>query len=229
MRQTWKNLLFLHWPISPKQLQPFIPSPLKIDIFEEHAWIGIIVFYMDGIYPRGLSVKSLTPKFAEVNVRTYVLLDGKPGVYFLSLDVPDWASNTIAKRWYRLPYHPAKTSIYKEEQSYHCESIRKGSTIKPITLKGKYKPISGVFFPQEGTLDHWLTERYCLYSMKKNHIYCGEIHHRPWPLQKVETEISQNTMFSTFQWNLSDAPPISHYSKGVDTLIWNIKRINTFI
>lgn len=227
MRQTWNNLLFLHWPISPKQLQPFIPSPLQIDIFNQYAWIGIIVFCMGGIYPRGFSLKSLTPKFKEINVRTYVLLNGKPGVYFLSLDVPDWASLTIAKRWYHLPYHPAKVSIQKEEQTFHCLSIRNGKANSPISFNGKFKPISEVFFPQEGTLEHWLTERYCLYSTKTgDDIYCGEIHHRPWPLQIAEAEISHNTMFSPFEWDLSDVKPISHYAEGMDTLIWNIKRVN---
>lgn len=227
MRQNWNNLLFLHWPISPKKLQPFIPSPLQIDVFERNAWIGIIFFCIDGIYPRGFSFKSLTPKFAELNVRTYVRLNGKPGVYFLSLDVSDWASYTIAKRWYRLPYHPAITSLHKEEQSYHCECIRKGLTNKPITFKGKYKPISEVFFPHVGTLDHWLTERYCLFSTNNGiDIYCGEIHHHPWQLQLAEVEISENTMFSPFQWDFSDVKPISHYSEGMDTLFWNIKRAN---
>ena len=153
-----------HWPIPPEILRPYIPSSLQIDTFDGSAWLGVVVFVMKGIYPRGLSSVSLTPKFSEVNVRTYVQYDGKPGVYFMSLDVGDLASLTIAKRWYRLPYHPAHISIQKEGQTFHYESIRKGKTNTPITSKGTYTPLSDVFFPKEGTLDHWLTERYCLYS-----------------------------------------------------------------
>lgn len=225
MRQTWSNLLFLHWPIPPETLRPHIPSSLQIDTFDRSAWLGVVVFVMEGIYPRGLSSVSLTPKFSEVNVRTYVQCDGKPGVYFMSLDVDDWASYTIAKRWYRLSYHPAQISIQKEGQTFHYESIRKGKTNTPITCKGTYTPLSDVYFPEKGTLDHWLTERYCLYSTdNKANIYCGEIHHRPWPLQKAETEICMNTLFSPFNFDLTGIKPISHFSKGIDTLIWNIQK-----
>lgn len=226
MRQSWRNLLFTHWPIPPEILRPYIPSSLQIDTFDGSAWLGVVVFEMKGIYSRGLSSVSLTPKFSEVNVRTYVQYDGKPGVYFLSLDVGDWASLTIAKRWYRLPYHPAHISIQKEGQTFHYESIRKGKTTAFVTSKGTYTPLLDVFFPSEGTLDHWLTERYCLFSTNhRANIYCGEIHHCPWPLQKVETEITKHTLFEPFHMDLKDVQPIAHFSKGVDSLMWNIKKI----
>lgn len=225
MRQSWRNLLFIHWPIPPEIIRPYIPSSLQIDLFNSTAWIGGVVFDMFGIYPRGLSSVSLTSKFSEVNVRTYVQHDGKPGVYFLSLDVGDWASLTIAKRWYRLPYHPADISIQKRGQTFYYESIRKGKN-SSLVSKGTYTPVSDIFFPKEGTLDHWLTERYCLYSTNhRDNIYCGEIHHRPWPLQKVETELSRHTLFKPFHIDVSDVQPIYHFSEGLDTLFWNIRKL----
>lgn len=225
MRQTWSNLLFVHWPISSETLRPYIPPSLQIDTFDRHAWLGIVSFVMEGIYPRGMSSISPSPKFSEVNVRTYVQCNGKPGVYFMSLDVNDWLSYTIAKRWLRLPYHPAEISIQQEGQTFDCQSIRKGKTNPPITFKGKYAPLSEVYFPKEGTLDHWLTERYCFFSTNnRGNIYCGEIHHCPWPLQHAESEICMNTLFSPFNVDLTKTKPISHFSKGVDSLIWNIKK-----
>ena len=102
----------------------------------------------------------------------------------------------------------------------------KEKQIHLITSKGTYTPLSDVFFPKEGTLDHWLTERYCLYSTDhRANIYCGEIHHRPWPLQKVETEITKHTLFKPFDIDLNDVQPITHFSKGVDSLMWNIQKI----
>ncbi|HWO97815.1 MAG TPA: DUF2071 domain-containing protein [Bacillus sp. (in: firmicutes)] len=226
MRQTWSNLLFLHWPIPPETLRPYIPPSLQIDTFDRSAWLGIVVFVMDGIYPRGLSTVSVTPKFPEINVRTYVHCNGKPGVYFMSLDVADRASLTIAKRWFRLPYHSAQMSFQKEGQTFHCQSIRKGKTKAPIRFDGKYTPLSEAYFPEKESLDHWLTERYCLYSTDhRANIYCGEIHHRPWPLQKAATDICINTLFSPFNFNLDGINPISHFSIGVDTLIWNIQKV----
>ncbi|MFE4708698.1 YqjF family protein [Peribacillus simplex] len=225
MRQPWRNLLFTHWPIPAETLRPHIPLHLEIDTFDGYAWLGVILFVMEGIYPRGLSSVSLTPKFSEINVRTYVQCDGKPGIFFMSLDVEDWASYIIAKKWFRLPYHSAQISLEKKGQTFHCQSIRKGKTNTPIRFNAKYAPIPEVYFPEKGTLDHWLTERYCLYSTDNGvNIYCGEIHHRPWPLQKVEAEICTNTLFTPFNFDLTEVKPLFHFSKGVDTLIWNIKK-----
>ncbi|MFD0770574.1 YqjF family protein [Bacillus sp. CGMCC 1.60114] len=227
MRQTWRNVFFLHWPIRPEALRPHIPAPLQMDTFDHYAWLGIVAFVMGGIYPRNFPFISITPRFSEVNVRTYVQYDGKPGVYFLSLDVQNWASYTIAKRWYRLPYYPAQISFQNEDKTIHCQSIRKGKINTQIAFNGSFIPSPEVNFANTGTIDHWLTERYCLYSAdKRGNIYCGEIHHSPWPLQKIETEIGMNTLFSPFHSGLSKEKPISHFSKGIDSLIWNIKRIH---
>ena len=199
MRQSWRNFLFIHWPIPAEILRPHIPSFLEIDTYNGSAWLGVVVFVMEGIYPRGLSSISLTPTFPEINVRTYVHYNGKPGIFFMSLDVGDWASCTIAKRWYRLPYKKADISSRKEGQTFHCQSVRKGTKNPPIPFQVKYTPLSEVYFPKEGTLDHWLTERYCLFSSNNGgNIFCGEIHHRPWPLQKVKAEIIRNTLFYFF-------------------------------
>ncbi|MCQ6276307.1 DUF2071 domain-containing protein [Bacillus sp. V3B] len=228
MRQNWGHFLFVHWPIPLELLRPHIPSTLEIDTYNRSAWLGVVVFVMEGIYPRGLPPISLTPTFPEINVRTYVQYDGKPGVFFMSLDVGDWASYTIAKRWYHLPYQPADISFQKEEQTFHCQSIRKRSTNPPIAFQAKYTPISEVYFPKEGTLDHWLTERYCLFSSNNgSDIFCGEIHHRPWPLQKVEAEISRNTLLTPFKIDGTKVQPIYHFSKGVDAFFWNIKKVSS--
>ncbi|AIE61245.1 YqjF family protein [Bacillus methanolicus] len=226
MRQTWSNLLFAHWPVPPETLRPHIPPPLQIDTFNGYAWLGIVLFVLEGIYPRGLSYVSLVPPFPEINVRTYVQCNGKPGVYFMSLDAEHWITYTIAKKLFRLPYYSAQISFQKKGQTFHCKSIRKGKTNTPIIFNGNYVPLSEVYFAKEGTLDHWLTERYCLYSTDNGaNIYCGEIHHRPWPLQKAETEICTNTLFSPFHFDFTEVKPISHFSKGVDALIWNIKKV----
>ena len=100
---------------------------------------------MEGIYPRGLSSISLTPTFPEINVRTYVHYDGKPGIFFMSLDVGDWASLTIAKRWYRLPYKKAAISIQKEGQTFYCQSVRKGKKSPDFISSKIYTLIGSVF------------------------------------------------------------------------------------
>lgn len=225
MKHTWSNLLFLHWPIHPSKLRPYIPSPLQIDTYDGFAWLGVVVFVIEGIYLRGLSNISLVPIIQEVNVRTYVRYGEKTGVYFLSLDANHWSTYTIAKHWYRLFYHPAKISIQDKENIFHIESIRKGKAETPIMLKGMYTPLAAEYIPKVGMVDHWVTERYCLYSTRNGKdIYCAKIHHRPWVLQQAEFEIETNTLFMPFYMDLRGAKPIAHFSKGVDALIWNINK-----
>ncbi|MBU8880406.1 DUF2071 domain-containing protein [Bacillus sp. FJAT-29790] len=225
MRQTWSNLLFLHWPISSESLRPYIPPSIQIDIFGEYAWLGVILFVTEGVYPRGLSSVSLACKFPEINLRTYVIYNGKPGIYFLSLDSRNWASTMIGKSWFHLPYYYAQISFQQKGQAFHFQSTRKGKIDEPIKFSCNYAHSSEVYFTQEGTLDHWLTERYCMFSSDKgSNIYSVDLHHRPWPLQKAEAEIYTNTLFSPFHFDLSEVKPLSHFSKGIDALFWNIKK-----
>ncbi|MFS0644807.1 YqjF family protein [Siminovitchia sp. 179-K 8D1 HS] len=221
MRQTWRNVLFLHWPIQPGLLRPHIPPALEIDTFKGCAWLGIVAFTMKGIYFRGLPF-SVVPSFSEVNVRTYVTYKGKPGVFFMSLDVDDWASLNIAKRWYRLPYHPAKISVQDCGGVIQYQSVRKAGN--PVAFKGSCIPSNDVYFPDRGTLDHWLTEKYCFYTTRNGKdIYHGDIHHPPWPLKKADIQIDQHTLFSPWNINISKEGPIAHFSEGVDSLMWNGK------
>mgnify|MGYP001944847474 CR=1 FL=1 len=223
MKQGWENVLFLHWPMSTEYLRPLIPDALEIDTYGGQAWLGIIVFEMEGIYPRGFSRLSLTPRFSEINVRTYVTYKGEPGIYFLSIDVNNWASLHIAKRWYRLPYHPSKVSIQKEGDSIHFEGVRKK---EPLYIKGSYSPKNEIFFSRADSLDYWLTERYRLYSTDLfSNLYTASIDHPPWVLQKVDVILNKNTLFSPFDFNLTVDKPVAHYSSGVQTNFWNIKKL----
>ena len=93
MAQTWSNLLFAHWPVDAALLRKQIPEPLQIDTFDGTGWIGVVPFELR-VRPRFLPVIPRIAAFPEINVRTYVTLDGKPGVWFFSLD----ATSSLAVR-----------------------------------------------------------------------------------------------------------------------------------
>src|ERR1044071_7838186 len=95
MTQTWHDLLFAHWPIDPRVLRASVPLPLALDIFDGRAWVGVVP------PPPRLS------SFPELNVRTYVTVGGRPGVYFFSLDATSPIAVWSAKRIFRLPYFRA--------------------------------------------------------------------------------------------------------------------------
>jgi hypothetical protein len=224
MKQKWNHVLFLHWPISPVHLRPLVPGALQIDTYDGKAWLGMIIFEMGGIYPRRFPGLSLTLPFSEINVRTYVTYKGEPGIYFLSIDVNNWASLQIAKRWYHLPYHPAKVSIRKSGKSLSFEGIRKK---EPLKVKGSYTPRRDVYMSRADQLDYWFTERYRLFSTDAlSNLYTAAIDHPPWPLQQADVSFEKNTLFSPFPFKLAEDTPIAHYSHGVQTNFWNIKKLS---
>src|SRR5690349_15567099 len=97
MHQNWHDLLFAHWPVPVETLRPLIPAGLSLDTYNGEAWLGLIAFNLSGIRLRGLPPVPFTCQFVELNVRTYVIRDGKPGIYFLSLDASNALAGAIAR------------------------------------------------------------------------------------------------------------------------------------
>ncbi|HVU12506.1 MAG TPA: DUF2071 domain-containing protein [Phototrophicaceae bacterium] len=221
LAQSWEQLLFAHWRVDPKLVAPLIPAGLQLDTFDGSAWIGIVPFRMDNVHPRGtFNVEGLS-RFPELNVRTYVTRDGKPGVWFLSLDAGNPVAVRIARRLFHLPYYNAEMDIYTENGWVQYRSQRKDGQ---ADFEACYRSTSPVFRSERGSLDEWLTERYCLYSADlQDRIYRCEIHHQAWPLQRAEGQISMNTMVHGF--DLPDEPPILHYADRLDVLTWYLERV----
>jgi uncharacterized protein YqjF (DUF2071 family) len=228
MTQTWEHLLFAHWPISSNIIRRLIPDGLEIDTFDGQAWISVIPFLMSGIRLRFLPIIPYTSTFPEINVRTYVKANNKPGVFFITLDAANSLALHIAKIWYHLPYYKAKMSFQDKGQNIEFWSRRLDSSHSEIKFHGNYRPISPPFAAQKGTIEHWLTERYIFYcrSSYNNKIYYGEVYHEPWELQTAEAEISSNTMTQALHPTLPQIPALLQYSRGVQALIWPLHQCN---
>ncbi|WP_229263740.1 YqjF family protein [Cohnella cholangitidis] len=224
MKQTWHTLLFAHWPIAIDKIQPFIPSPLRLDVFEGQAWIAVVPFDMSGIRLNHMPTLPFTSKFAELNVRTYVTIDNKPGVYFFSLDATNILAVKGARAFYHLPYYLADIELHKEAQTLSYQSKRRGSR-GDFQFHGSYRPISPPYTAQSGTLEHWLTERYCLYANHKGRAYRCDILHDPWPLQHAEAEIYTNTMANINGLRLPDEKPVLHYAERLEVLTWGLEQV----
>lgn len=223
MRQKWRNVSFIHWPVSQKALRAIIPQSLEIDTYHHQAWIGIVIFEMESIHIRGMSSFSLTPSFPEINIRTYVSHKGIPGIYMIDIDVDNWMTAKAAKTLFRMPYHMANISIEKSTNAFHYESSR---LINPaIKGEGFITPISDIYVSDKDSLDYWLMERYRLYHVKNGKVYKADIHHQAWELQKAEAKIHKNTQLSSLKLGINEhVPVVSHFSVGVDPVLWNIKR-----
>jgi uncharacterized protein YqjF (DUF2071 family) len=233
MEQTWNDLLFAHWPIAPEMMRPLVPGVLPLDTFGGKCWVAVTPFHMSGIRFRGMPPLPGLSRFPELNVRTYVTVDGKPGVFFFSLDAGSLAAVWGARASYHLPYFHARMKVSEESgqiayhsRRYQSVEVKPGAAEKiHAEFKGKYRPVAPVQIRQPGTLENWLTERYCLYAVKQGSVFRAEIHHAPWPLQDAEAEIEVNTMALAAGITLPEIPPALHFAKRLEVLIWLPQRI----
>lgn len=230
MAQTWQHLLFAHWPIAPELMRTLIPPALELDLFDGVAWIGVVPFLMSGVRPRWLPAMPWLSHFLELNVRTYVVTRDrgveKHGVYFFSLDAANPVAVQIARTWFRLPYFNAAMTIVHQGAEVRYASRRTHHAATDAVLGSRYQPTSEVYNATPGAIDHWLTERYCLYTTdRQGHPFIGEIHHLPWPLQHAAAEFTANSMASAAGLSLPATAPLLHFARRLDVVVWPLRRV----
>jgi uncharacterized protein YqjF (DUF2071 family) len=222
MAQTWHDLLFAHWPIDPLILRPLVPPQLRLDLYQGRCWIGIVPFWMSHVRARFLPPIPGLSRFPELNVRTYVTHGEKPGVYFFSLDAANLPAVWAARTFFHLPYFYAKMSVkfQKDWIVYNSERHR-----DPAELRGRYRPIKPVELSTPGSLEHWLTERYCLYTVHEDQLFRVEIHHKPWPLQAAEASLETSTMAEAADISPLEGAPLLHFSRRQEVIVWPLERV----
>lgn len=227
MQQTWCDLLFAHWACAPEALRPFVPKGLELDLFDGRAWLGVVPFHMTGIRHRLFPGVPGLSAFGELNVRTYVVRDGKPGVWFVSLDAASAVAVEVARRWFHLPYFRADIAWTHDGDDVVYRSVRDDGRGLAVSLEGRYGPTGPVLEPAApGSLAYWLTERYCLYARSGDgRIHRGDIHHRPWPLQPAKASLSTNTMGRQVGLELDGEPDSLLFARRIDTVVWGLKEV----
>jgi uncharacterized protein len=227
MTQSWHDLLFAHWPVDARAMREKVPAGLELDLFDGQAWVGVVPFDMTNVAPRFVPAIPGISAFPELNVRTYVTMGGKPGVYFFSLDAESAVAVALARAMLRLPYFTASMDVTRESGwvDYWSERLAVDGGA-PAEFEARYRPVGPVQPPLPGTLEHFLTERYCLYNVDDEFkAYRLEIHHPPWPLQVAEAEISVNTMAEAAGIRLPSMAPLLHFAKRQDMVCWMPQQI----
>jgi len=223
MAMRWHDLLFSHWPVDVALLRPLIPSELQIDTYDGQAWIGVVPFHMTGVRPRFVPALPGLSTFAEINVRTYVTAENKPGVWFFSLDATSRVAVRGARWSYNLPYFFARMELHASSSGIGYASSRRGGAAH---FSATYGPTGDVYRSVPGSIDYWLTERYCLYTVDtQGRIYRGDIHHLPWPLQPAFANIESNTMTAPLGIALPSTTPLLHFARRVDAIAWRPERL----
>ncbi len=228
MRMTWRDLLFAHWSVSPDDLRPHVPAALELDTFEGSAWLGVVPFRMDNVRLRGLPALPGAGAFPELNVRTYVQAGGRSGVWFFSLDAASRLAVRGARAWFGLPYFDARMTVKTEGTvetgeavGVHYRSRRIHRRAPPAAFEVTYRPTGPGAPAISGSLDRWLTERYCLFARdRRGTLRSGDIHHAQWQLQPAEAEIRSNTMAEPLGLELP-GEPVLHFARQLDVLAWS--------
>ena len=198
------------------ELRRLVPDSVEIEMFDGSAWLGITPMLLTGLRLRGLPPLPGVSTFPELNVRTYVTRDGKPGLWFFSLDAGSTLAVEAAKRFYKLPYTRAHMR-YERNEFVHHESARAGAA-----FSGSYRGVGDLFHAEPGSLEAFLVERYCLYTEDGGRLYKAETHHAPWHLQEGEARIDLNTMAPL---PLPDVEPHVLFAPRQDAVIWPLKEI----
>ena len=226
MAQSWHDLLFAHWRIDAALLRPHIPAALELDTFEGQAWIAVVPFRMSGVRLRFTPALPWLSAFPELNVRTYVVAESKPGVWFFSLDAGNPLAVAMARAWFHLPYFRARMNCQDASGWIHYASERTHRGVPAGVLETKYRPTGEIFEAGRETLEHFLVERYCLYAADPSgRIHRGEIHHPPWHLQAGEAELTRNTMVEAAGLAHPSHKPLLHFARRQDVVVWAPRRI----
>ena len=219
LAQTWEQLLFAHWRVPVERLREHLPSELAVDTHEGEAWLGVTPFRVANLRFRGLPPLPYLSSFLELNCRTYVTHGGeRPGIWFFSLDASSRLAVEAARRLYKLPYFEARL-----EGLPRSRCSRSGAE-RPHVWEATYGPSGPAFNAEPGSLEHFLTERYCLYTTDETGaLQRGEIHHPPWPLRPAEGQIELNTMPP--DGLVPAGEPLLHYAERQDVLIWELEAV----
>ncbi len=228
IRMRWRDLLFAHWVADAVVLRRLVPERLELDLSEGQAYVGAVPFRMEAVTLRGIPPLPDLHAFPELNLRTYVTAGGKPGVWFFSLDAGQKLAVRVARRFFHLPYFDAQFEIRHTRESVEYSAIRTHRRAPGAAFTAAYRPTGAVYRAAPGTLDAWLTERYCLYAgARAGRLYRGEIDHEPWPPQPAQAQVKVNTLGEWLGIEMKGPPVTLHFAKSLQVNAWTVERVHT--
>ncbi|HZU31601.1 MAG TPA: DUF2071 domain-containing protein [Candidatus Angelobacter sp.] len=219
MKQNWHDLLFAHWAMPVEQIRALVPNELELDLHDRKAYVAVAPFWMSGIRMRMMPPIPFFSKFCELNVRTYVRYKGIPGVYFFSLDAASLPAVVGARAVYKLAYFHAAMLIRSADGWFEYTSSRLQMP-RPADFAARYWPVGETTVREKTSLEYFLTERYCLYTVDHGAVLRAYIHHKPWQLQDADAEFGLNSIAKAAGIELPESRPLLHFSKFQEVLIW---------
>lgn len=193
--QQWNDVFFMHWPLEPEKLTPYIPRPLELDTFDKVAWITIVCFVVKNSQLRGFSFP-IVPFAIQTNVRTYVRMpqEKEPGVYFLNLYLNHRFAARSARRIFNLPFRYVEAGRIRKHKTYTYQSkVQKGG---PFLLHATFEKSNRVI---QSDLIQFLTERYVIWNRKGKQIIKVPISHDQWQIKEANVTIQAQNVHPLIQ------------------------------
>jgi uncharacterized protein len=234
MAQRWNDLLFAHWPVAVEAIACLLPPGLAVDSFDGYAWVGVVPFWMDEVRTRTAGESTIvvpsTGQFCELNLRTYVRSrkTGLSGVFFFSLDAASILAVVGARVFFHLPYFLAAMERQIRANCAITYNSRRLLTRHSVRFRARYRGMGEVAAPSvPGSLEYFLTARYCLFTAHAGRLLVGHIHHLPWPLEPAEAEIEINELPAAHGIVLPQRAPVLHFARELQVYIWPLR--NDFV
>jgi uncharacterized protein YqjF (DUF2071 family) len=224
-RQSWCDLLLAHWPLPVEAVRPLVPPPLVVDEREQRAWVGVSALRLRDVARRPFPEAPGLSGSAALGLRVCVTHDGRPGVYVLALDLESRLGVWAGRRLLHLPCTRASMHADIAPDGIRFRSVREAPK-QPVVFEAVYHATAEPFAAQAGALEHWLTERYCLYTCAPSAaLYRIELHHAPWPLQLAEATLHENDLLGPHGVELPEKPALAHFVRRLDVVLWSPERI----
>ncbi len=225
MRQTWAKLLFMHWRLSAETLRARVPAALEIDTHDGEAWIAVAPFTIRDLRASFLPPVPGLSAMHELNVRTYVHYRGVPGIYFFSLDASSALAVFGARTFFLVPYFTADMSLRQEGDAITYRSRRTHAGAPAAAFDARWTIGPRLPESRPGSLEFFLTERYCFYTTHGDSVFRCRIHHAPWPLGSAEVSTYHSTMIESHGIPAPDGAPLLHYAEAITADIWPLERM----
>lgn len=221
----WSDLLFIHWRLPPESIVRLLPRDLTLDTWEGDAWVGLVPFRMSGVRPwwspRGA-------RFLETNVRTYVHFQGRgPGVWFFSLEANHWLAVQTARTLWHLNYHWAEM-CFERDGDHLCYRSRRRSSHAESNIEARIAGDQPPAPAMDGTLEHFLVERYLLYARSRlGSLWRGQVHHPPYLLQSAELMRCEQSLLAAS--GIHAGRPASHvvFARGFEVEVFPLIPVAT--
>jgi uncharacterized protein YqjF (DUF2071 family) len=224
MRQRWERLTFLHWSYDPAAVQLLLPPWLRADTFGGRAWVGLVPFFMR-VATAGGQQAPWVSHFCETNVRTYVRdPQGRPGIWFFSLDAARAGAVAVARTSYRLPYFWSRMRLLPRggQFAYGCQ--RRWPGPRPVASRVKVEVGDRFSAGELDERDHFLTARWILFSSAGRRRRFARAQHEPWPLHRARVLAVDDQLVAAAGLPPPRGEPLAHYSPGVDVRIGRPER-----